>query len=207
MNHILIVYNSRNGQTQKIARYISSRLVSAGFGVQLQSVDSNSTLITPDPSIDAVIVGAPVYVGKFPKPIVKWVKNHLGFLSQKRTAFFTVSLNAADQRPEARKADRELLEKFTFDSGWRADYTASVAGALTYSHYGFFLKRLMRRISAKAKGPTDMSQDYELTDWSQVDSFLAAFTEDRDRMAQTLNRKDEVSRRPAVPSHIPAWAK
>jgi menaquinone-dependent protoporphyrinogen oxidase len=206
MKHILVVYSSRNGQTQKIARYISSRLISADYGVQVVGVDPSATLMNPDPTVDAVIVGAPVYAGEYPKPILKWVRKQAAFLSRRRTAFFSVSLNAADRRPEARKADRELLEKFARETGWQADLTASLAGALSYSHYGFFLKRLMRKISAKAKGPTDISQDYELTDWSQVDAFLASFTGDRDRLARPASRSDDVTHKPSAVTNIPAWA-
>lgn len=195
MNHILIVYSTRNGQTQNIARYMKARLVSAGFGVQLEDIDLVSPQTTPDPTVDTVIVGAPVYVGEFPSSVVEWVRRNGKFLSQKRSAFFTVSLNAADKRPEARKADLELIQKFANESNWKPDVTASLAGALSYSHYGFFIKRLMRRISKAAKGPTRMDQDYELTDWSQVDAFLASLSGNWDLLARPKLAPDEMSQR------------
>jgi menaquinone-dependent protoporphyrinogen IX oxidase len=38
------------------------------------------------------------------------------------------------------------------------------------------LKRaLLRRIASHEGGPTDVAQDYELTDWSEVDRFAHSF--------------------------------
>ena len=49
--------------------------------------------------------------------------------------------------------------------------TARVAGALVYSRYGWFKARMLRRIVAKNGGDTDMSRDYEYTDWAAIDRF------------------------------------
>jgi menaquinone-dependent protoporphyrinogen oxidase len=56
------------------------------------------------------------------------------------------------------------------------DMTATIAGALKYSRYGFFKKRIMRNIVKKSGGKElDMSRDYEYTDWQQVDRFANDF--------------------------------
>ncbi len=204
MEHILIVYSSRNGQTAKIARYMRRRLFDAGYGVQLENISSSSALTNPDLTVDAVIVGAPIYAQKYPKAMVKWVKSHRSYLSERKNAFFSVSLNAADKRPDSRVADRALLNKFRRATGWNPEAAVSFAGALSYSHYGFFLKRIMRRISALAGGPTNLEQDYELTDWSQVDAFLEAFTGERDIMARAPVASDGMSQPVRAPLNISA---
>ena len=50
----------------------------------------------------------------------------------------------------------------------RLDDTEMIAGALTYSKYPLPLKWLMRRIAGKVGEGTDISRDYEYTDWQQV---------------------------------------
>jgi menaquinone-dependent protoporphyrinogen oxidase len=43
-----------------------------------------------------------------------------------------------------------------------------IAGALMYSKYSLPLKWIMKRIAQKAGEGTDISKDYEYTDWKQV---------------------------------------
>ncbi|MGB5518964.1 MAG: hypothetical protein WBO73_10940, partial [Gammaproteobacteria bacterium] len=46
-----------------------------------------------------------------------------------------------------------------------------VAGALRYSKYPLPLKWIMHKIATKAGEGTDISRDYEYTDWDQVKGF------------------------------------
>ena len=46
-----------------------------------------------------------------------------------------------------------------------------IAGALMYSKYPLPLKWLMKRIAQKAGEGTDISKDYEYTDWKQVKQY------------------------------------
>jgi menaquinone-dependent protoporphyrinogen oxidase len=46
-----------------------------------------------------------------------------------------------------------------------------IAGALSYSKYPLPLKWIMRKIAKTAGEDTDMSRDYEYTNWDQVRKF------------------------------------
>lgn len=177
MKTAAIIYCSRHGQTEKIADYMRGRMTQAGLGVEIYSDAALPESLSP--ATDFVIVGAPVYAGRFPPKLLDWVRRHQAELRNKPSAFFSVSLNVADHRPQCRVADDWLIRKFVSATGWQPAYVASLAGALKYSKYNWFLRRMMRRISRKAGGPVDMAKDYELTDWSAVDSFVDSFLAER----------------------------
>ena len=57
------------------------------------------------------------------------------------------------------------------DTGVRPVTTGLFAGALAYTRYGWFLRRLMRRIAATDGHSTDTTADHEFTDWATVERF------------------------------------
>lgn len=169
MNRFLIVYASKHKQTEKISYYMKNKIEERGFFCELHDIDS----FEPDlKRFENVIIGGSVYAGKFDRPLVAWAKRNGEQLNLKHLSFFTVSLNAADARPEARSDDKRLINEFASQTGLKPQLTESIAGALKYSEYNFVIRFLMKRISKKAGGPTDTSHDYEMTDWKKVDSFV-----------------------------------
>ena len=60
-------------------------------------------------------------------------------------------------------------------TGWRPILTKTVAGAVLYTRYNWFKRRLMKRIVAKAGGGVDTSRDYEYTDWNELRTFAEQF--------------------------------
>lgn len=178
MKRITIVIATKYGQTAKIADRLKQTLEKAGHEVAIFKVvsrrDQGSVSIA---GFDAVIIGAPVYAGRFSTHLIDWTKQHLKSLSALPTAFFSVSLNAADTRPQARKEDVRLVNVFLEKTGLKTTKTASLIGALHYKEYGFLLRWLLKRISASANGPTDTSRDHELTDWNAVESFAKEFSQ------------------------------
>jgi menaquinone-dependent protoporphyrinogen oxidase len=87
------------------------------------------------------------------------------------SALFSVTLAAADDTDEARKAARDYLDDFEDDSGWTPRLRASFAGALQYREYDFVTRLVMRLMMAHFHRPTDISHDYDYTDWDAVDRF------------------------------------
>jgi menaquinone-dependent protoporphyrinogen oxidase len=171
MKRVAIVIASQHGQTAKIAKTIQGELDLNGI---------LSDVIQPDKpfgSYEGAIIASPIYIGKFNPEIVEWTKANAAKLNLVRTAFFSVSLNAADKRAAAKSANEKLLKEFLETTGLRADFLSSVAGALHYTKYGWLKRWLLKRISAANGGPTDTSRDHELTDWAQVRAFANAFVQ------------------------------
>ena len=172
MNRIAIAYQSKYGQTEKIVNRIAEVFRAEGVGVDL--INANAKPGALGSGYSRVIVGGAVYAGKLPKRLVSWATENADRVNQIGCDVFTVSLNAADARPEAREVDFQLVKGFLTQTGLKPRLTKSLKGGLPYSKYGLFLRWMMLKISAAAKGPTDTSRDYEMTDWSEVEEFARA---------------------------------
>jgi menaquinone-dependent protoporphyrinogen oxidase len=68
-----------------------------------------------------------------------------------------------------------IVQRFLDATGWQPATVKHVAGALLYTRYNIFKRWIMRRIAAKAGGETDVSHDYDYTDWADVRAFAEEF--------------------------------
>ena len=171
MPNVLVIYASTHGHTGRIAARIAESMREAGHHVDLREVGDVGEADPRDYGF--VVVGASIHVGKHQAEIAEWVKRHAQALNTMPSAFFSVSLTAADDSDEAREITAGMAREFERAAGWTPQRTATFAGALQYSQYRFFTKRLIRRI-AKGRGQSgDTSRDVELTDWNAVNSFAA----------------------------------
>jgi menaquinone-dependent protoporphyrinogen oxidase len=169
MTKVLILYATREGQTEKIARRIAETLDAEGHEARLVDADR----MTPPELTDfqAVVVGAPIHSGGYPRSIAHFVREHRQLLEKIPSAFVSVGLAVCSRTHDGQAQSRELVDKFLKSTGWHPERVELVAGALPYSKYNFLIRFIMRRISAKEGGDTDTSRDYEYTDWKAVDRF------------------------------------
>ena len=174
MARVAVLYGTSEGQTERIANRVAEVLESAGheahpiFAKDLpEGFDLNA--------YDGVVVGASVHRGRHQAYVRDFVHDQVETLNRLPSAFFSVSLTAAEETAAARTPAREILEDFLATTGWKPDETAIVAGALRYSEYGLITRFIMKRIARRSGGGTDTSQDYEYTDWEDVEAFVTAF--------------------------------
>jgi menaquinone-dependent protoporphyrinogen oxidase len=175
MQKILLVYASTHGHTAKIAGRLAEAMRAAGAEVELAEAGS-----APDPApFDAAVAAGSLHAGKHQAKLVRWVEANRGGLADLPNAFFSVSLSAAEDDDEAREAVKDCIATFCEDTGWTPDRSVPVAGALQYREYGLPLRLLMRWKMKRGGHPTDISRDYDYTDWDAVDragqEFLRAF--------------------------------
>jgi menaquinone-dependent protoporphyrinogen oxidase len=180
MKPILILYASREGQTERIAEYLGEKICShalAATVLNAREVPENFSL-TP---YAAAVIAASVHGGKHEREIVKFIKNHRNALHQTLTAFVSVSLSQAgvqDERatPENREkaaADvKKMIDSFRAETQWHPTIVRPVAGALMYRQYNFILRLIMRRIARRAGASTDTSRDHVFTNWQDLDHFV-----------------------------------
>ena len=173
MARLLIIYSSRYGQTCKIAHRLEHD--ANMIGIFADVIEIGQALPLPLEDYVGVIMGTPIYLGKSASTLINWVKKNKNQLQRIPTGLYSVSLNAADTRAEARIADKRLIQDFINKTSWTPTVSKSFAGALRYSAYNPIIRFIMKRISKSAGGPTDTTQDYELTNWDDVDSFLKTF--------------------------------
>ncbi len=174
MARILVLYGSTHGHTAKIAEFVGETL--RRLGHEAEVVCGAGLAAGFDPSaFDAAIVGGSLHLGRHQACVRDFVIAHRAWLDTVPTAFFSVSLTAVGTKPKEKAAAQACIARFLDVTGWRPGQTTVVAGALPYSRYGFLTRLAMRFQMARAGGPTDMSQDYEFTDWAAVERFVRDF--------------------------------
>lgn len=186
MKNVLVVYATREGQTEKVARRIAECLQAGGASVQLVDVARPASVHGRSlESFDLLLFGASMHAGGLESELVHFINANAARIGTMSRSFFLVLLSAAAKDPRLRsewladarsKMNRQLAVEF--------EEVEMIAGALVYSKYPLPLKWLMRRIASKAGEDTDTSRDYEYTDWAQVDRYARRLLEARDDAAR-----------------------
>jgi menaquinone-dependent protoporphyrinogen oxidase len=177
--HVLVLYASTHGHTAKIADRIATVLGTAGIAVRARRIGGEATERLDLGELDGVVVGASVHTGHHQRAIVDWITEHHTSLTMRPSAFFSVSLTAADDTDEARATTRSLIDDVLDASGWIPTTTASFAGALQFREYGLPTRVVMRLIARRIEHQTgtavDVHEDTDYTDWDAVDAFARSF--------------------------------
>jgi menaquinone-dependent protoporphyrinogen oxidase len=172
MARILILFATIDGQTARIASRVADLLREEGHDVETRAArtaDAADDAFT----FDGVIVGGGIRYGKYAKYLAPTVARCIKPLTGP-TAFFSVCLSA--DGPGAKRATaRGYIEEFLGDTGWCPTIVETFGGALLYRRYNVFIRWMMRMIVGFAGGETDMSRDYEYTDWKAVERFAQSF--------------------------------
>ena len=168
MTRILVVYMTTHGHTAKLAGALAGTLRARGAVVDVHQIGRTHCL--PD-GYQGVIVAAPVRGGKYQKSVRRWVHAHAAVLNTRTTAFVSVCLGILQHDAEVDRTLKTIVGGFLEQTGWQPVVTKQVAGALPYTRYNWFIRRMMKRIVAKAGGDTDTSRDYEYTDWGDLRKF------------------------------------
>jgi menaquinone-dependent protoporphyrinogen oxidase len=164
---VLVVFESKYGQSSKVAEHIGEVSRRRDHVARVLHVDNLGGV---EPScFDAVVVVAPVYYSRHPRSIVAFMREHAATLATRRSAFFSVSNSAASRESTERSHARRLASTCAAQQGWSPDVIATAGGAIAYPRYGFLVRFMMRRIALSRGLPTDTRRVYEWTDWEQVD--------------------------------------
>jgi menaquinone-dependent protoporphyrinogen oxidase len=180
--NILILYASTHGHTRAIAARIAEVLegAGAGAGVAVRDVRAQGKDIDLS-AYGAVVAGGSVHGGHHQGELVAWLREHRVALGAMPSAFFSVSLTAADDSAEARGAVRAMIDDVVEATGWTPATTAAFAGALLFKEYNL-TTRIMMRLTAKrfeehTGHAVDVHADTDFTDWAAVEAFAQAFAE------------------------------
>ncbi|MDB9898225.1 menaquinone-dependent protoporphyrinogen IX dehydrogenase [Gammaproteobacteria bacterium] len=167
MKSTLIIYSTTDGQTLEICNKIFSKLnVSESSQVihisKAEGLDLNQ--------FDKIIIGASIRYGKHKPELYEFIKKNVACLEAKENAFFSV--NVVARKPEKNMPETNpYMQKFLELSPWIPKKLAVFAGKIDYPKYKFVDKHMIRLIMWITKGPTDIKNTYEFTDWNHVDEF------------------------------------
>lgn len=170
MATVLIAYATAYGHTERIAAWVADRLWRAGHTVKTARVEQ----LFADLSLagfDAIVVAAPVRFGRHLPAARRFVRRHAAELNAVPSAFVSVCGAVIDHTVEGDREAARYVAEFLQQTGWQPQRSESVGGELAYTRYGFVMRRIIRHIAAKRGGPTDMTRDYDGTDWAAVDRF------------------------------------
>jgi len=167
--HALVVYASTHGHTAKIAARIAQTMREQGVETDLRDVE-RAGHAEPE-GYAVVVVGGSLHKEHHQKALVEWVAARHEALERRQSAFFSVSLSAADDSDEPRAATQACIDEFCEQTGWTPARTERIAGCLQYREYDPFTRQLMRLLMKRMGHPTDASQDYDYTDWPAVERF------------------------------------
>lgn len=181
MRRIGIFYATRQGHTRRIAQHLATKFEERGLAVDLWSVVNVPPSFTLAP-YEAVVLAASVHAGRHEPEMVDFVRRRKTEISQRVNAFVSVTLTQAraqsadgtlGERERAAEAVTDMTERFLRETGWTPQLVLPVAGALRYSEYGWWMKRLMKWIAARSGGATDTTHDHVYTDWAALNSLAA----------------------------------
>ncbi len=167
MTKILLVFHTSEGQTARVADHVAAVLRELGDEVEVHDVAGAPT---PD-GYDAVIVGDSIHAVHHSRALTRYVRDHVATLNSLPTALFQVSLTSTNPDEEHTATAQGMVHEFLDRTGFDPDIVGLFAGALVYTQYGWLKRRVMRAIVRREGGDTDMTHDYEYTDWRAVDRF------------------------------------
>jgi menaquinone-dependent protoporphyrinogen oxidase len=167
MESTLIIYSSTDGQTKNICSRIGEFLSN---DIPAKIVSLSDATKDDIEKYDRVIIGASIRYGKHRKELFEFIKINLDKLTKKDNAFFSV--NVVARKPEKNTPETNpYMQKFLLKTPWVPQKLAVFAGKIDYPKYNFFDKQMIRFIMWVTKGPTNIKNTYEFTDWNKVDSF------------------------------------
>ena len=167
MKSTLIIYSTTDGQTKNICSRIGEFLSNDIPSKIISLSDATKDDIE---KYDRVIIGASIRYGKHRKELFEFIEINLDELTKKDNAFFSV--NVVARKPEKNTPETNpYMQKFLLKTRWVPQKLAVFAGKIDYPKYNFFDKQMIRLIMWVTKGPTNIKNTYEFTDWNKVDSF------------------------------------
>jgi menaquinone-dependent protoporphyrinogen oxidase len=172
MANVLIVYATTEGQTAKVAQHIADVARKQAHGVEVRTAEvALGEEGVPLGTFDVIFAGGSVHEGRHQRSLRQFLKGNASELASKVTGLFSLSMAAASDDPEERKAAIGYIEDLIAHTGVTPTVRAAVPGALRYTQYSWLKRFVMKRISASRGGETDTSRDFEYTDWDAVTAF------------------------------------
>ena len=175
MARILILYGTTEGHTTQIVDRMAAAMRGEGHEVDIRDAKAVRKEPIAD-EFDGIVVGGSVHAGEHQSSLRDVVKRNREMLERVPSAFFSVSLAAAHPDEEGAEETQALVDKFVRETGWQPSRVETIAGALVYTQYNFFIRHMMKLIVRhEGRSELDTSRDYDFTDWGAVERFAREF--------------------------------
>ena len=172
----LIVYGTTEGHTREIANFAARVLRERDLPTTVEEAGADAR--HPDPArYDLVFLAASLHVSHYQPRLAAYARAHHAVLNAGRSAFISVSLSAAGQNPHDWEGLEQCLARFQQETQWTPAAVHQAAGAIRNSQYDFFKRLALKHIAAQRGHRTRASQDYDLTDYDALSSFVLDFAQ------------------------------
>lgn len=168
---ILIVYESFEGQTSKIAHFVKQHAEAAGHTARL--CDAFTAEGLDFSSVDAAILAAPVHERRHPKAFEATLTAHQEDLAARPTLMLSVSLSAAF--PEGLEEAREYLQEMEMRTELTPSESALVAGGIHSRKYDYYSSQVLRHVVLRDRDFDPDVEEYEFTDWKALAKKVSGF--------------------------------
>ena len=163
----LIIYSSTDGHTKKICETIKENLPS---GNKFKLISLDEALYFNLENCEKIIIGASIRYGRHNKKVLDFIIKNKNILDLKKTAFFSVNVVARKEEKSTPETNPYVLS-FLKKTNWKPNKLSVFAGKVDYPNYNFINKIVIRFIMMITKGPTDINNSYEFTNWENVRKF------------------------------------
>ena len=155
---ILIVFDTKYGSTEEIAKRVGDAVRNAGASVTMCHA---RTAPSPD-DFDGVVIGSAVYIGGWRKHAKKYLLTHKILLSQKKVWLFSSG-------PTGEGDPVELLKGWTVPENLKQTVDAIRPADIAVFHGAVFMEKLNfidRWLASKVKSPVG-----DFRNWDAIDAF------------------------------------
>ena len=165
---VLVAFGTKYGSTARVAEAIASELTNAGHEVEV--ADLREGFPADIGRYDMVVVGSPVFIGKWTKPAQEFLRRNGTALAEKKVAMFVCCSDVLFEEKVA--AAREMyLDDVAASHGLRPAAMGMFGGEVDFTKYGMFTRFLLSKVGAKdameGKG-VETSRPYDFRDWDGI---------------------------------------
>ena len=174
MMDVIVLYETGEGQTRKIATVITEQIRGLGHSATLVNTADKSASL-PLENADKVILAAPVHERRHPATFEATLSAARQQLEARPTLMLSVSLKAAF--PEGREEAQDYLTEMAMRTGFKPTQEALVAGAVRPGSYDYFQSQVVRHV-ALAGHDIELTEGIrEYTDWAALERTVTLFLE------------------------------
>ena len=169
---LVIIFETGEGQTRKIAEFIADLVRKADHDVTLVDTSEKTADLSLD-TADKVILAAPVHERRHPKAFEVAVGAARQTLTELPTLMVSVSLKAAF--PDGLEEARNYLTEMKMRTGFEPAEEVLVAGAVRADSYDYYQSQIVRYVALEGHDVNVTDGVQEFTDWGALTDTVTSF--------------------------------
>ncbi len=169
---VFVAFATVEGQTGKIAKFVSDEVRSMGRDVSVLDVDQTASVDFS--GVEHVVLAASVHERRHPRSFEAFIAACREELKARRTMLLSVSLSAAF--PEGIAEAEDYVVEMNMRTELAPDVTLLVPGAVQEGAYDYYAQQVLKQVVLRNRefDPAKVT-GHEFTDWEAIRSGLHAF--------------------------------